>query len=547
MRWAAAALFFFQAFLAGTAIWLGIWAGLPALGTAGLALLALSLMAGRLRALPPMEGHIKARLAAVWVLTLLAPCAALLAERPQDYLDPLYGLVAWVVAASFLATNPLKPLAISGRLRLLAMVLALFANTFLIGYAYSINHSVLFHAALALMVVWIILVKAWHRPPDLAVQLLNTGILLCIGLPLADLFVRPSYRMDTLPETGANYYSYERARQNPRAFELWWRHYLDQWNWMAKVVFEEDPTGRLPFLLRPGAEAMFFQSKISINSRGFRGKEFRPEKGDAYRIVALGESTTFGCTLGAADETWPALLESLIRERLKPARPVEVINAGVPSYTLEHNLMRFEKTILPLQPDMVISYHGYNGFNMALDAVPSATGKAPPHYNPRPLKILADCEYRARILSYRRSLPATPTPSSADEQTLTDPMRTRYADCHRALYEICRTNHIRLVLATFSMAVNSKSEADLIEFYRAPFPKVYTQIRANNVLSQVIRGMAQEHPDILVVATRPHLGGKHEFFTDLVHFTQAGRDEMAEVFFEGITNVLEGALRPGGR
>src|ERR1035438_2587865 len=63
------------------------------------------------------------------------------------------------------------------------------------------------------------------------------------------------------------------------------------------------------------------------------------------------KSTTFGCTLGQEDKPWPEVFEQMIRERLKPLRPVEVINAGVPGYTLEDNLHRLAKDVLPLKPD----------------------------------------------------------------------------------------------------------------------------------------------------------------------------------------------------
>jgi hypothetical protein len=42
--------------------------------------------------------------------------------------------------------------------------------------------------------------------------------------------------------------------------------------------------------------------KFRINSRGFRDREFAADKGDSYRIVALGESTTMGATIAPDDQ-----------------------------------------------------------------------------------------------------------------------------------------------------------------------------------------------------------------------------------------------------
>ena len=43
------------------------------------------------------------------------------------------------------------------------------------------------------------------------------------------------------------------------------------------------------------------------------------------------------------------------------SRPVEVVNAGTEAYTLEDNLERMRRDILPLNPDLILSTHGMNG------------------------------------------------------------------------------------------------------------------------------------------------------------------------------------------
>ena len=92
----------------------------------------------------------------------------------------------------------------------------------------------------------------------------------------------------------------------------------------------------------------------------------------------------------------------MIQQRLKPGRRVEVINAGVPALNLEHNLYRLRKDLLPLQTDMIISYHGCNGFRLLDGALPPVSGKIPPVYRKRPLELLAGAEHRLKILYYRQ-------------------------------------------------------------------------------------------------------------------------------------------------
>ena len=88
----------------------------------------------------------------------------------------------------------------------------------------------------------------------------------------------------------------------------------------------------IPFTLRPGYTARQPSqeypgkwAKVTINKRGFRGKEFSLEKKlGAVRILVLGDSYTFGVYVND-DETYPAVLESALNRRGINA---EVINAG---------------------------------------------------------------------------------------------------------------------------------------------------------------------------------------------------------------------------
>jgi lysophospholipase L1-like esterase len=295
----------------------------------------------------------------------------------------------------------------------------------------------------------------------------------------------------------------------------------------------------LPYRLKPGSEGMFFQSHIVINSLGFRGPETQKEKGNTYRIVALGESTTFGFTLDAQARPWPELLQQMVRERLKPQRPVEVINAGVPGYNLEHNLFRFDTDILPLHPDLVLSYHGINGFAMLNSALPSNLGPPPPRYKDRPLRFLADCEFRLKLWRYRRRYFS---PGKASTDTPADPLNSAYAAQYRRLIDLAHTNHFRLALANFSMAANGGSDPKIVRFYQLSYPLAPAQIQANAQHSRLIEALAREYPDICFVDTRQHLDGEYQHFMDLVHFTPSGDRQLVENFFAALRPLLEQEL-----
>ncbi len=130
-----------------------------------------------------------------------------------------------------------------------------------------------------------------------------------------------------------------------------------------EVLFQPHPY--VGWILTPGFESgpdSFEQ--YSVNSLGFRGRDFRPAKpARTFRVACLGGSTTYGG--GASDDahTWPALLEKLLNALLPEGSPynrVEVINAGVPGYTSMESFVNFKMRVMPLEPDLIILYHGIN-------------------------------------------------------------------------------------------------------------------------------------------------------------------------------------------
>jgi len=98
--------------------------------------------------------------------------------------------------------------------------------------------------------------------------------------------------------------------------------------------------------------------RVSTNRDGFRGPEIDETKpAGTYRIVAMGDSATFGYGVGD-DETFCARLQLRLNGDSGLARlRYEVINAGVIGYTTVQGLRVLKRTILRLKPDcLVVSY-----------------------------------------------------------------------------------------------------------------------------------------------------------------------------------------------
>jgi hypothetical protein len=363
---------------------------------------------------------------------------------------------------------------------------------------YLQNDRLGFYAAMGVALGLIFFCKAIFRLPQAVLLGLNTLVLLLVLLPMFDLLIRPRYVVDPVRDDARKLYSYESARRDPEAFAAWWQLYYNESHKLAAQLARSGPAQHQS-VLPPGSHGWFFQCPIRINNKGFRGPDIPDEKGDAYRIVALGESTTFGATMHAGDKPWPELLEEMIRERLKPHRPVQVVNAGMYGFTIANNVKRLPGEILPLKPDLIISYHGINGFGLLDPAIPPLTGPRAPAFRPRPLVLLARAEYGIKMMVYRQRLTRATRPPAAERAS---PLQTSYALAYRNLIEACATNHIRLALGNFSMAVNDRSDPDVVAFYQTGFPSVYRQIPANKLHSSLIQGLVKEFPELSAIDTQ---------------------------------------------
>jgi lysophospholipase L1-like esterase len=104
---------------------------------------------------------------------------------------------------------------------------------------------------------------------------------------------------------------------------------------------------------------------LRVAARVYEWKSFREDRSDAadpaaYRILCVGESTTYG--VGAADperESWPAQLEKIMSRRF-PGRKIQVFNRGVGGVTALEHFRHFDRYLDLLKPDLTIFQLGGN-------------------------------------------------------------------------------------------------------------------------------------------------------------------------------------------
>jgi lysophospholipase L1-like esterase len=106
---------------------------------------------------------------------------------------------------------------------------------------------------------------------------------------------------------------------------------------------------------RPDAAATLMGVAVRTDEHGFRrpgaALEAARRPGER-RVVALGDSLTFGWGVAESD-TWPARLETLLRERC-PGSPATVWNAGVGNSNTAMQRARYELVAAPLDPEWLI-------------------------------------------------------------------------------------------------------------------------------------------------------------------------------------------------
>lgn len=115
-------------------------------------------------------------------------------------------------------------------------------------------------------------------------------------------------------------------------------------------------------VLRPNHVFLGSQVEMRTNSLGLRSPEIAPAKeAGVVRIAVVGASTVMGAYAATNEDTFSMRLGTLLGKTF-PDRRFEVINAGIAGYGLIEQSQMLEKIVLPLAPDIVIVYPGFNDF-----------------------------------------------------------------------------------------------------------------------------------------------------------------------------------------
>ncbi len=174
---------------------------------------------------------------------------------------------------------------------------------------------------------------AWFRDPDACVSSLRRGALNVVLLTVVSLASLVGI------EVAARWLFPQIARPGTVA------------QFDPEYIFITHPRGRATFYARL-TEEKSRRDYVQLSSQGLRDREYPPKASNAFRILLLGDSFTFGAAVDARDSI-PKQLERLFDMTPAPRR-FEVLNGGLSGACPLQELGMLRKRGIPLSPDLAI-------------------------------------------------------------------------------------------------------------------------------------------------------------------------------------------------
>jgi len=137
---------------------------------------------------------------------------------------------------------------------------------------------------------------------------------------------------------------------------------LAQMGVSRQVFLRTSNAPMLQYELIPLAVGQGWGTRVSVNSAGFRDREYPIPRNSGYRIIVLGDSITFGFGLANVEDTYPKQLERLLHDY---GLTSEVLNFGVAGYDLVNYVGLLEYRGLQFAPDLVVIGYCLNDIGVA--------------------------------------------------------------------------------------------------------------------------------------------------------------------------------------
>jgi len=320
--------------------------------------------------------------------------------------------------------------------------------------------------------------------------------------------------------------------------------FTDSQIWVCDPIlhFRVDPR------LRPTGEP--------LNSEGFRGGEWREKAPGVYRILALGDSCTFGLiareNFGFVKQPYPSKLQRLVERRVGEG-VVEALNAGVPGYNSFHGVMLLRTRLRDLDPDLITVRYGWN------DQFLSAAGEGDALFREPEGAValwLQDLALRTRLYPFARRLAlelrALRRPVQDQAQSAFAAQRSweptipigRFEHNLRRIVEIGRSRgaEVWLLTSPANPAPGEEAVKQISASNRQDFDEL---IRTHHEYNEAVRRVGRETGALVVdmeAVYARHAGAPLFVPTDVPHPTEGGHVLEAETLYAAL--VKRGVIEP---
>ena len=314
--------------------------------------------------------------------------------------------------------------------------------------------------------------------------------------------------------------------------------------------------------LIPGVYKLFKNSEItySINSKGFRGKEFNEEKNSKYRLISFGGSVTFGSE-SMDNKTYPAQLEKMFKDR---NYDIEVLNFGHNSKSLNYIRQLFFLSAEKYKPDIISIYSNRNSTMYDSAGTKIDLSKAKKNdirmkkinffliENIMTFRLLHELINKFNSLSIESGVIVSPYDSSIKHNLyyFTD----QYKETLEEIIFFSKKNSIKVVLIKqavlfnpdFQKKLNNKSISDLLDMLKKLRDKPINKMNyadafwmlTNTILNKNME-LLSHHDNVIIVDPINEMLMNSENFIDSVHLTDVGNKTIAKETFESLKDLID--------
>ncbi len=135
---------------------------------------------------------------------------------------------------------------------------------------------------------------------------------------------------------------------------------MEMWKYAVQLK-QPDPNPNLSFTNLPNGHGFLMGQDVQISSQGLRDREFSLAKPPGtYRIMMLGDSTTFGWGVGANETASKVLERELNTAKVPGYNRFEVLNTGVGNYDTVQEVTYYETRGRKFHPDLVVLVYFIN-------------------------------------------------------------------------------------------------------------------------------------------------------------------------------------------